>query len=74
MQKLLSLAAIAAGIALIYVGYQREHSLAGGADGTLSRIGEKIDGGVRPPTYVKYYLAGAAFLVAGAVGTGLVRK
>lgn len=74
MAKLLSLAALAAGIWLLTIGYQRQHSLAGSADATLAKIGQSIDGGDHTPTHVKYYIGGAVLVLGGAFGLGLVRK
>lgn len=74
MRKLLSALALAAGIWIIYMGYVRQHSLAGKADGTLSSLGQKIDGGDHTPAHVKYYAAGAVLAVAGAIGLGLIRR
>jgi len=68
MRKLLSLAALVAGIWLIYAGRERQDSLAGKADASLSKLGEKIDGADHTPAHVKYYAAGAVLLVGGALG------
>jgi hypothetical protein len=74
MGKLLSLLALVAGIWLIYLGYERQLSLAGKADRTLSKIGTAIDGGDHTPTHVKYYVAGAALSIAGVLGLGIIKK
>jgi hypothetical protein len=74
MPKLLSSAALVAGIWLIYLGYEREHSVAGKTDSTLSAIGQRIDGGAHAPTHVVYYVSGAVLAVAGAFGLGIVKK
>ena len=74
MSKILSAAALVAGICLIYMGYERQNSLAGKADDSLSRLGRKIDGADHTPTHVKYYVGGAVLLVGGAIGLGLVKK
>jgi hypothetical protein len=74
MSKLLSAAALAAGIWLIYLGYARQHSVAGKTDSTLSAIGERMDGEGHTPTHVVYYAMGGVLAVAGAYGLGIVRK
>lgn len=74
MRKIISLAALVLGAWLLYTGHDREHSLAGKADSSLSRLGTKIDGEERMPTHEKYYIAGIALVLGGAVGLGLVRK
>jgi Protein of unknown function (DUF3185) len=74
VRALLSLAALIAGLLLVYMGYERQHSLAGTADNTFSAIGQRIDGADHTPTHLKYYIAGALLTVAGAFGLGIVRK
>jgi hypothetical protein len=74
MVKLASLLALAAGIALFYVGYERDQSLAGRTDKALSSLGQSIDGTPRATTQMRYYAGGVALVVAGAIGLGLVRK
>ena len=74
MRATLSLIALIAGVWLIYLGYERAGSLEGKADNALSKIGQRIDGGDHPTTHLKYYVAGAALVLGGAVGLGLVRK
>jgi threonine/homoserine/homoserine lactone efflux protein len=74
MRKLLSLLALAAGAWLVYLGYQRQQSLAGKAENEFSRLGQRIDGGEHTPTHTKYYLAGAVLALGGAAGLGLVKK
>jgi hypothetical protein len=74
MSKLLSAVALAAGIWLIYLGYERQQSIAGKTDSTLSSIGQKIDGQGRTPTHVVYYVSGAVLALAGALGLGIVKK
>jgi hypothetical protein len=74
MSKFLSLMALIAGIWLIYLGYERQLSLAGRADRTLSRLGTAIDGGDHTTTHVKYYVAGAVLAIAGLFGLGIVKR
>ena len=74
MSKFLSLLALAGGIWLIYLGYERQLSLAGRADRTFSRLGAAIDGSDHTPTHTKYYIAGSVLAVAGVFGLGLIRK
>ena len=74
MTKLLSLAALLAGAWLVYLGYEREHSIAGNADTTLAKIGRKIDGGDHTPTHMKYYIGGGILILGGAVGLGALKK
>jgi len=74
MRKLLSTLSLIAGIWLMYTGYERQHSLAGRADDSLSRIGQKMDGGDHTPAHVTFYAAGIVLLCGAAVGLGLVRK
>jgi len=74
MKILISLAALACGGWLLYLGYERQQSLAGKADSSLSRLGQKIDGGDHTPTHVKYFIAGAVLVAGGTIGLGVVRK
>jgi hypothetical protein len=74
MSKFLSVLALASGIWLIYLGYERQISIAGRADRTLSRLGTAIDGGDHTPTHTKYYIAGALFALGGVFGFGIVKK
>jgi hypothetical protein len=74
VKNLISLAAVIGGVALLYLGYERQESLAGRTDASFSSLGRRIDGDAHLPTHVKYYAAGAVLLVGGAVGLGLVRK
>ncbi len=74
MCKLLSIAALVAGIWLLYMGHERQESIAGKAADSLSRIGQKVDGGDHMTDQTKYYIAGAVLLAAGALGLGVVRK
>jgi threonine/homoserine/homoserine lactone efflux protein len=74
MTKVLSLLALLAGAWLVYLGYERQQSIAGRADSTLSSLGQRIDGGDHTPTHVKYYVAGTVLLVIGAFGVGIVKK
>jgi Protein of unknown function (DUF3185) len=74
VRALLSLSALIAGICLIYLGYERQQSLAGKADTSLSHLGQKLDGADHTPTHLKYYIAGTVLAVGGAFGLGIVRK
>ncbi len=74
MSKVLSLVALVVGACLIYLGYERQLSLAGKADRTLSRLGTAIDGGDHTPTHVKYYVAGGVLAIGGAIGLGIIRR
>ena len=74
MRKPLSIAALAAGIWLVYMGHERQESLAGRADASLSSLGEKLDGSGHVPTHVKYYAAGLILVAGGALGLGLVKR
>jgi hypothetical protein len=74
MRTLISLAALAGGIWLITLGYNRQHSLVGKADASLATLGTKVDGEGHIPTHVKYYAAGAILAVGGALGLGLIKK
>ena len=74
MQKLLSAVALVAGIWLVYTGYERQHSLLGRADASLSTLGTKVDGRDHTPAFVGYYVSGIVLLAGGAVGLGLVKK
>ena len=74
MGRLLCAVAIAAGLWLAYLGYERQQSVAGRADSVVARVGQSINGSASPALHVRYY-AGAAILIAGgALGLGLVRK
>ena len=74
VKNLVSLMAIIGGLWLLYAGYQREQSLAGKADGSLSRLGQRIDGQGHVPTHVKYFVAGSLLVAGGAIGLGAIRK
>jgi len=74
MRKLVSLAALVAGCWLVYMGHDRQESLAGRADSSLAKLGDKLDGDSHIPTHVKYYAAGAVLVAAGALGLGLLRR
>jgi hypothetical protein len=74
MTKFLSLLALLGGLLLIYLGYERQLSLAGRADRTFSRLGTAIDGGDHTPTHVRYYVAGAVLTLGGAFGLGIIKK
>jgi hypothetical protein len=74
MGKIIALAALIAGAWLVYTGYERGQSLAGKTADSLSKLGQRIDGGDHMTDQTKYYLGGAALLVGGALGLGLVRK
>jgi Protein of unknown function (DUF3185) len=74
MSKLLSAVALAVGIWLIYLGYERQQSIAGKTDSTLASIGQRIDGEGHTPTHIIYYASGAVLTVAGAFGLGIVKK
>jgi hypothetical protein len=74
MRKIVSLLALVVGLCLLYLGYERQLSLAGKADRTFSRLGTAIDGGDHTPTHVKYYIAGAALTIGGMLGLGVIRR
>ncbi len=59
MGKLLSVLALVAGAWLVYPGRVRQESLAGKADDSLSKLGQKIDGGGHTPVHIRNYAAGA---------------
>lgn len=74
MCRLISLVALVAGIWLVGMGHERQESIAGKADDSISKLGQKIDGGDHMTAQTKYYVAGAVLLVGGALGLGIVRK
>jgi hypothetical protein len=74
MTKLLSAAALLVGLWLIYLGYERQQSIAGKTDSTLSSIGQRIDGQPHTPTHMVYYASGAVLMIGGAFGLGILRK
>ena len=74
MRTLSAFAALAAGVYLIYLGYQRQESFAGKADKTFTTIGNKFDGGPRVTTEAEYYAAGAVLTIGGVVGLGIIRR
>ena len=74
MSKLFSIAALVLGIWLIYLGYERQQSLAGKTEDSLSKISQKVDGGDYMTTQVKYYAFGTVLVVGGAFGLRLVKK
>jgi hypothetical protein len=73
MKTLLCVFAVMGGLWFLYLGYERQLSIAGKADRSLSRLGTAIDGGDHTPLHTKYFIAGAVLLAGGAVGLG-VRK
>ena len=74
MSKVISIVALAAGIWLVYLGYERQQSVAGKAADSLSKIGQKLDGGDHMTTQTKYYVIGTVLVVGGAFGLGIVKK
>jgi hypothetical protein len=74
MKTFLCLVAILGGGWLLYLGYERQQSLAGKADSSLAKLGQSIDGADHMPTHAKYFIAGAVLLAGGAIGLGVVRK
>jgi threonine/homoserine/homoserine lactone efflux protein len=74
MRPLFSILALAGGIWLIHMGYERQESLAGRTDNTLSKLGQKIDGDGHLTTHMKYYIAGTVLVIGGTLGLGIVRK
>jgi hypothetical protein len=70
MIKILSLSFLVAGVWLIAMGYQRQHSLAGHADDAFSRIGTAD----RATPQTVFYAAGALFTLGGIIGLRIVRK
>jgi len=74
MRSIISLAALIAGLWLLYTGYQRQESLVGHMDVTTSKLGQTFDGEGHTPTHVKYYVAGALLFVGGAIGLGMVKR
>jgi hypothetical protein len=74
MRKLISLAALAAGLWLVYMGHERQESFAGRTDSSLAKLGDRLDGDGPMPKHVKFYAAGFILIAAGALGLGLVRK
>jgi hypothetical protein len=74
MSKFLSVLALAGGIWLIYLGYERQISIAGRADRTFSRLGTAIDGGDHTPTHTKYYIGGSLLVLVGVFGLGIIKK
>lgn len=74
MRKLTAFVALAIGVYLIYMGYQRQESFAGKADKTFTSIGDKFDGGPRVTTQTEYYAAGAVLTIGGVVGLGIIRR
>ena len=74
MRKLLSTAALVAGIWLIYMGHERQESLAGKAAGSISTLGHEIDGRTHLTEHAKYYIAGSVLLLGGVLGLGVVKR
>ena len=74
MRKMIALVALAAGVWLLYMGYERQESLAGKADKAVTTVGNKIDGGTRMSTEAQYYAAGAILTVGGVIGLGIIRR
>jgi hypothetical protein len=68
VRNLISVLAVMAGGWLVYLGYVRQNSLAGLADGSISKLGQRIDGGDHTPAHVRYYVAGAVLIAGGVVG------
>lgn len=74
MRKLLPALALVAGVWLVYMGYERQQSLAGRTESEISALGRRLDGADHTPTHTRYYLAGALLALGGAFGLGLFRK
>ena len=52
---------------LIFRGWSRHESLAGGAATLASKVANKVDGGGRVPDHVYYLAGGGVAVVAGAI-------
>lgn len=74
MKNALSLAALVAGLWLLYSGYERQQSLAGQTGSSMASLSHKIDGDVHLTTHAKYYIAGAVLTLGGMVGLGLIKR
>lgn len=68
MKMIIALVAIAIGGWLLYAGYQRQDSLAGKAESSVSDLGRELDGKTRIPDHVWYYIGGGVLIVAGFAG------
>ena len=55
---------------LVYEGFSRKDSLAGGAAELSAKVANKVDGGTRVPQYA-YYIAGGTLLVLAGAGVVL---
>ncbi len=71
MSKIIGIVLIAVGGYLVYVGWQRKESLAGGAAELTSKVANKVDGGARVPEHMMYLVGGG---VLALVGAGLALK
>lgn len=60
------------GIIVVVLGTRREDSLAGVSESIGTSVANAVDGDVRQPEHVWYYLGGGVLIVAGL--TGLLRK
>lgn len=70
MKTILAVLAVGAGGALMYAGYERQHSLAGRAESGAAELGTKIDGEPRVADHVWYYTGGGALVLGGLLGLG----
>jgi len=71
MNKALGLVLVLVGAVLLFQGFSRKDSLAGGAAELGAKVANKVDGGVRVPQYA-YFIAGGAILVV--LGGGMVLR
>jgi hypothetical protein len=65
MTKLIAIILLIAGIALIYTGNERRHSLAGAADSAGSNIARKVDGDAHFPEHTLYLAGGVVLVIVG---------
>jgi hypothetical protein len=66
MKKLVGLALILVGGWLVYVGFTRGDSLAGKTKSGIAELKNEIDGKMRIPDHVWYYVGGGVLIIAGA--------
>ena len=66
MNKIIAIILLIAGIALIYTGTQRKHSLAGASESVGKDIASKVDGDPHVTTQTVYIVGGVVVAIVGA--------
>ncbi|MDB6168815.1 MAG: hypothetical protein JWM88_1679 [Verrucomicrobia bacterium] len=65
MNKVIALILLIAGIALVYTGNQRRHSIAGASEAAGKELASKVDGDARFPAHTLYMAGGVVLIIVG---------